>query len=156
MKVFIFWILYVNKYLPSIFSLEPCISLSFDDNQGYCKGPGLIIFFSENSVTENFESYQSLHNFCNIKMKISISKHYLLNWSIEDETLTYRELTARIQNLLLLLESSKSQGFKSDWSTYDLCLKPCNTQCFYREGHAYMIKNHMVCLLSPTTKFSWF
>ena len=77
-------------------------------------------------------------------MKISIGKHYLLNWSIEDETLTYRELYARIQNLLLLLESSKNQGFKSGWPTYDLCLKPCNTQCFYRARHEYMVKNSMV------------
>ena len=39
----------------------------------------------------------------------------------------------------------------------------CNTrywehtaQYFYREGHAYIVKNLMVCLTGPNTKFLWF
>ena len=28
-----------------------------------------------------------------------------------------------------------------------------NAQCSYREGHAYIVKNPMVCLKGPTTKF---
>ena len=31
-----------------------------------------------------------------------------------------------------------------------------SAQCFYREGHAYIVKNPMVCLMGPTTKFLWF
>ena len=28
-----------------------------------------------------------------------------------------------------------------------------NAQCFYREGHAYIVKNPIACLMGPTTKF---
>ena len=28
-----------------------------------------------------------------------------------------------------------------------------SAQCFYREGHTYIVKNPMVCLFGPTTKF---
>ena len=36
---------------------------------------------------------------------------------------------------------------------YTVCSECSNAQCFYREGHAYMVKNPMVCLSGPTTKF---
>ena len=29
----------------------------------------------------------------------------------------------------------------------------CGAQCSYREGHAYIVKNPMVCLMGPTIKF---
>ena len=32
----------------------------------------------------------------------------------------------------------------------------CGAQCSYREGHAYIVKNPIVCLIGPTTKFLWF
>ena len=28
-----------------------------------------------------------------------------------------------------------------------------DAQCFYRQGHAYIIRNPMVCLMGPTTNF---
>ena len=32
-------------------------------------------------------------------------------------------------------------------------LEPYIAQCFYREGHAYIVENPMVCLIGPATKF---
>ena len=32
---------------------------------------------------------------------------------------------------------------------------PTSAQCFYREGHAYIVKNPMVCLMGLRTKFFW-
>ena len=36
------------------------------------------------------------------------------------------------------------------WNHFDIT--PI-AQCFYREGHAYILKNPMVGLMGPTTKF---
>ena len=43
---------------------------------------------------------------------------------------------------------------KNTRGSYDYKFALLNSaQCFYREGHAYIVKNPMVCLMGPTTKF---
>ena len=81
----------------------------------------------------------------------------MLGTTFDKDQKSYIVLMERIMAIFKLsseaLPSEKTlEGF-ADPEGLISSMKRWYAQCSYRESHAYMVKNSIVCLLGPTTKF---